>query len=882
MKSSAEIRTDFLNFFHSKNHQIVPSAPIITLNDPTLLFTNAGMNQFKDVFLGSGTRPYSRAVDTQKCLRVSGKHNDLEVVGRDSYHHTFFEMLGNWSFGDYFKKESIPWAWELLTSVWGIPKDKLWATVFGGDEKDGIAGDDEAFEYWKTETDINPEHILKFGKKENFWEMGETGPCGPCSEIHIDRGPECCDMKNVPGHVCGVNGDCGRYVEIWNLVFMQFNRQEDQSLVLLPAKSVDTGMGFERIVSILQNVPSNYDTDLFTPILKELEKITGKEYKKSMDLTDISFRVIADHVRALASTFADGALPGNAGRGYVLRRILRRAARFGRQYLGMEEPFIYKLIPVVADIFSDIFPEIKQRLEHIQLLVRTEEESFGQMLTRGIRLFEDIVKDIKAKGIKVFPGDTAYKLYQQDGFPKDLVELMASDEGLTMDEAGWEKAQAEHIARSKGKAGEYLLSMNDVEGFSATNFVGYDTMECTAKILKIIGNDKLILDKTPFYAQMGGQIGDTGVIFGKSFRFQVTDTQKFGDLWVHFGEILEQDLSCMPEEVTAQVDIVRRKKIMANHTATHLLHAALRKVLGTHVAQQGSIVEPDRLRFDISHPKKITDEELYQVEKLVNDAIYENIPVVKTEESITEAKKHGAMALFGEKYGDIVRVIQVGEFSKELCGGTHANASGDLGYFHILSESAIQAGVRRIEATTRDKSVENAIEKEKLLKEIKAQLKVDESSFVSRIIAMQEEIKELRKKEAQQAQKDIQNQAKQIVAEARDMNGKGKLIATRVSNIAGADLRVLADAVRQVGSRLAGMIVSQLPERLFFVIFVSPELNKEFGIHAGQLMKAVGPILGGGGDPKRIDFSQGQGSKIDQIDNALQKITSLIEEKFQA
>ena len=881
MKTSAEIRADFLEFFRNKNHQIVPSAPIIALNDPTLLFTNAGMNQFKDVFLGTGKRSYRRVANTQKCLRVSGKHNDLEVVGRDSYHHTFFEMLGNWSFGDYFKKEAIAWSWELLTTVWKIPKDKLWATVFGGDAKDGLESDKEAFQFWESETDINPDHILEFGKKENFWEMGETGPCGPCTEIHIDRGSVCCDKSHILGHVCQVNGDCGRYIEIWNLVFMQFNRQEDQSLVSLPAKHVDTGMGFERIVSVLHNKHSNYETDIFTPIIKELEKITGKIYKNTNSPQDVSFRVISDHIRALSSTFADGALPGNVGRGYVLRRILRRAARFGRQYLGMEEPFIYRLVPVVAQMFDNVFPEIQQRAEHLQLLIRTEEEAFGQMLTRGIRLFEDIVKDIKAKGGKVFPGDTAYRLYQQDGFPKDLVELMARDESLEMDEKGWEKAQAEHIARSKGKTGEYLLSISDVEGFTATKFLGYDMLESSAKLVKIIDHNKLILDQTPFYAQSGGQVGDTGIIFADNFQFQVMDTQKFGDIIIHFGESQKQDLSNMPKVVTARVDCQRRKKIMANHTATHLLHAALRKILGSHVAQQGSIVEPDRLRFDISHPRKITDDELYQVECLVNEYIYRNATVQKTQESMEDAKAHGAIALFGEKYGDIVRVVQIGDYSSELCGGTHTDHSGDLGYFHILSESAIQAGVRRIEATTRDKAVEEILNQQKILKDIKAQLKVNETEILPRIIAMQEEIKELRKKETLQIQKNIQQQAKEIVAEAQDM-GKGKIITAKVENIPGAELRILADAVRQTGQKLAGMILSQMPEQLFFVIFVSPELTKELGIHAGQLMKEIGPILGGGGNPNRADFSQGQGTKMDNMDSALEKMQKILQEKFLA
>ncbi len=879
-RTAAEIRQEFLDFFKSKSHQIVPSAPIIPQGDPTILFTNAGMNQFKDVFLGTGTRPYQRAADTQKCLRVSGKHNDLEVVGRDTYHHTFFEMLGNWSFGDYFKKDAIIWAWELLTKVYGLPKERLWATVFRGDEKDKLPADDEAAKIWQEETDIAKDHILKFGRKENFWEMGDTGPCGPCSEIHIDRGPEVCDRKDVPGHQCCVNGDCARYMEIWNLVFIQFNRQEDQSLVLLPAKHVDTGMGFERLVSVLQDKQSNYDTDIFTPILNTIAQLTGKTYTHKDTSIDIAFRVIADHIRSLCSAFADGALPSNAGRGYVLRRILRRAARFGRQNLEMQESFLYKIVPTIAEIYRNVFPEIYERQEHLKLLIKSEEEAFSVMLTRGIALFNEIAEDIKKQGKNIIPGEKVYRLYHQDGFPKDLVELMAREQKLSIDEAGWSKAEAEHIERSRGEKTGYQVSQAELEGISATNFVGYTTKECEATLIKLIDNTKLILDQTPFYAESGGQIGDTGVIIGKSFRFRVTDTQKFGDIYVHFGEVEEQDLSQMPKSVTAQIDWDRRRSIMANHTATHLLHYALREVLGKHVAQQGSVVLPDRLRFDISHPQKIVEEELVKVEQLVNKYIAENIEVLKTVESLESAKSRGAMALFGEKYSEKVRVIQVGPYSMELCGGTHVCFTGDIGYFRILSESSIQAGVRRIEATTRQTAVAISLSERKVLSQIKEQLKVyDDTSILAKIASLQDEIKQLKKKGTQQAQKDSKQYCDQLLEKAKVIQDV-KVVVTQVENMSANDLRTLADLLKKSGEKATGLLATVFEEKVFFVAFISDKLMPATKLHAGEMIKTAGQILGGGGDPRKIDFSQGQGTKVSEIPTMLQKINSLIQEKL--
>jgi len=881
MKTAAEVRSDFLDFFRSKQHHIVPSAPIIPQNDPTLLFTNAGMNQFKDVFLGTGTRPYRRAADTQKCLRVSGKHNDLEVVGRDTYHHTFFEMLGNWSFGDYFKKEAIGWAWELLTKIWGLPKDRLWATVFAGDEKDHLPADDEAFQLWHTETDIVPDHILKFGRKDNFWEMGETGPCGPCSEIHIDLGPGTCNCSHIPDHQCQVNAGCSRFMEIWNLVFIQFNRQEDQSLVSLPAKHVDTGMGFERLLAVMQQKRSNYDTDLFAPILAKIAQLTGRQYQASDNPGDIAFRVIADHIRTLCSAFADGALPSNTGRGYVLRRILRRASRFGRQNLEMPEPFLFQLVDTVAEIYHHVFPEIQERKEHIKLLIQSEEESFSQMLTRGIRLFNEIVADVKKQGQSILPGEKVYRLYQQDGFPKDLVELMARDECLVIDEQGWTKAEQEHMDRSRGEKTGYEVSPALLEGLPSTKFLGYSTLECTSQIVKLLDNRFLILEQTPFYAEAGGQVGDIGVISGPSFKFKVTDTQKIGDIYVHFGEVEEQDLTKMPKHVTATVDKERRHAIMANHTATHLLHYALREVLGKHVAQQGSVVLPDRLRFDISHPQKITDEELVKVEEIVNRLIYENLKVRKTVEPLEVAKKRGATALFGEKYGDKVRVIQIGRYSMELCGGTHTYFTGDLGYFRIVAESSIQAGVRRIEAVTRQAAVALGRSEQKLVRQIKEQLKVSEEQLVPKILALQEEIKELKKKSAQQSQKDTKQTADQILAKAPIIQGV-KVITTQVESMPPTELRVLADMIKKSSEKAAGMLATVHEGKVFIVAFVSDLLAPLTKVHAGELIKLAGPIIGGGGDPRRPEFSQGQGTKCDAVESMLQQIQTIIQEKLAA
>ncbi|OQX85356.1 alanine--tRNA ligase [candidate division KSB1 bacterium 4484_87] len=601
--TSKEIRQSFIDFFKKYDHKFVPSSSVVPFDDPTLLFTNAGMNQFKNIFLGIEKRDYTRAANTQKCIRVSGKHNDLEEVGKDTYHHTFFEMLGNWSFGDYYKKEAIAWAWELLTDVWKLPKDKLYATVF--------REDDEAYELWKQVTDIDPSHISRFDEKDNFWEMGEVGPCGPCSEIHIDLGPDACDKKHVEGHVCAVNGGCARYIELWNLVFIQYNRENDGSLIELPSKHVDTGMGFERIVAVMQNVGSNYDTDLFTPILAKISELSGKAYHDGNE--GMAHRVIADHVRALTFAIADGALPSNEGRGYVLRRILRRAARYART-LELHEPVIYKLVPTIVEIMGDAFPEIKEKHQYISMVIKSEEESFGHTLDRGIDLFEKLVAEYKAKGVNQISGEDAFRLYDTYGFPMDLTRLMAEEKNMTIDEAGFEREMELQRERAR-KAGkwDYGLDVNwdewtKVSDGKDSEFVGYDALESDATIRlfkKEMEHVYLVLDKTPFYAESGGQVGDVGEIQGDGFVLSVENTVKQGEKIVH---IAKGDFpnSVKNPTVRARVKRDQRMSTARNHTATHLLQAALRQVLGSHVHQSGSLVTPFRLRFDLTHFERIS------------------------------------------------------------------------------------------------------------------------------------------------------------------------------------------------------------------------------------------------------------------------------------
>jgi alanyl-tRNA synthetase len=879
MRSASEIRSQFTDFFRERDHRIVPSAPVFPQDDPTLLFTNAGMNQFKDVFLGTGRRPFKRAADTQKCIRVSGKHNDLEEVGRDTYHHTFFEMLGNWSFGDYFKREAIAWAWELLTEVWHLPKDRLWATVFRGDATDGLEADHEARALWREVTDIDPSHILEFGRKDNFWEMGESGPCGPCTEIHIDRGPADSDPEAGRDPRVGVNAGNERFIELWNLVFIQFNRKADGSLEDLPARHVDTGMGFERVTAVLQGRKSNYDTDLFTPIFDHLGEICGRRYEASeAGEADIAFRVIADHVRALSVALADGALPGNEGRGYVLRRLLRRAARFGRQSLEVHEPFIFELVPTVAGTLRDAFPEIGERQDHIAHLIESEERAFGVTLDKGIDRFEELATRVEKAGSRIIDGGEAYDLYATYGFPMDLVELMARERDLEVDEEGWKAAEDAHrsASRKSGSSG-WRVDPGEVEGLPATEIACYSVSEDESapfecRPLKLIDGRILVLDRTPFYAESGGQVGDRGTIRGEGFAFEVADTQKMGDVILHMGKVVEGE--ALPDRVTASVDRDRRLAIMANHTGTHLLHWALKEVLGPHANQQGSLVAPDRLRFDVTHPRAITWEEIEEMERLVNEKIVLDLPLGTTVEELEAARARGVTALFGEKYDERVRVVDIGGFSTELCGGTHCRSTGQIGALVILGEAAVQAGVRRIEAVTRGEALRRLQDQRRLLREASHALKTAEAEIPARIGALHKQIKELRKGGAQQSQNDLGKLARALVAEGREV-GDAVLVSKALEGVGHKELTLLCDALRAAGRPVCGVLGLVVGEsKVMLAAFASPELAGK-RVHAGKVVKEIAPLVGGGGGG-RPDFAQAGGKNPATLQDALAKGADLL------
>ena len=775
--TSKDIRKSFIKFFEQKKHKFVPSAPVAPIDDPTLLFTNAGMNQFKSIFLGLEQRDYKRAANTQKCIRVSGKHNDLEEVGKDTYHHTFFEMLGNWSFGDYYKKEAIEWAWELLTGVWQLPKDKLYATVY--------REDDEAEELWKQVTDIKPDHVLRYDEKDNFWEMGEVGPCGPCSEIHIDLGSEACDHQHEKNHQCKVNGGCARFIELWNLVFIQFNRENDGSLTDLPKKHVDTGMGFERIVAVLQTVPSNYDTDIFTPIIQKISELTGKEYQKNQN--GMAHRVIADHARALTFAIGDGALPSNEGRGYVLRRILRRAARFART-LDQHDPMIYKLVPTIVDIMGGAFPEIKEKHQYISMVIKSEEESFGQTLDRGIDLFEKMVFDYQKKKIAQISGEDAFRLYDTYGFPIDLTQLMAEEKGMMVDEAGFNEEMEKQRERAR-KAGkwDYGSELNWEEwdkvsiGKDST-FIGYDSIESNAEIrLLKIEKEKvfLVLDKTPFYAESGGQVGDVGEIEGDGFLLSVEDTVKMGDKIIH---IVEGDIPTPLKNPKVKARIKRDKRMSTarNHTSTHLAHAALRNVLGDHVHQSGSLVTPFRLRFDLTHFERISEDQIQEIEKIVNQKILENIQVKSIETTFENAKEMGAIALFGEKYGDQVRAIKINDFSMELCGGTHVKSTGQIGFFRIVSESSVAAGIRRIEAVTGDEAFKLANQERGIVHSLSQLFNTSGNELANKVLSLFEENKKLEKELGKVRIKSSSENMEAWIKSAKQVNGF-KLVVTDIN-----------------------------------------------------------------------------------------------------
>lgn len=858
------------------------SAPVIPADDPTLLFTNAGMNQFKDVFLGTGTRPYKRAANTQKCIRASGKHNDLEDVGKDTYHHTFFEMLGNWSFGDYYKKEAIEWAWELLTKVWGLPKDRLYATVFHDD--------DEAFELWRHVTDIDPSHIQRHGKKDNFWEMGETGPCGPCSEIHIDLTPDKSGGKLV-------NAGSPQVIEIWNLVFIQFNRTSQGELEPLPAKHIDTGMGFERIVAVLQGKTSNYDSDIFAPLLQKISDLTGYTYTAKLDSeTDIAMRVLADHIRTLSFAIADGATPSNEGRGYVLRRILRRAVRYARK-LGQTEPVLHKLVPTLVHTMGDVFPELAERQAAIQQILRAEEEGFLATLDRGMEIFSEMAK--KAEGTKVISGEDAFKLYDTYGFPLDLTRLMAAEIGLRVDEAGFEmamQAQKERARQDRKKkvqsAEAGSLVWVELSAGEDSLFKGYTTLRTISKVRlarKTHDALHLVLDQTPFYAEAGGQVGDQGILDSPQYCFTVRDTQKEGEKIVHIiGEIRDKltgqtilpsefDLTNLPEELSAEVDAERRFATMVNHTATHLLHAALRKVLGEHVQQKGSLVTPERLRFDFSHFEKVSDEQLAAIERLVNEQIRTAKATIKhVDIPFDEAKRMGALAFFGDKYGERVRVLEIPDFSIEFCGGTHLDNIGQIGIFKIVSESSIASGVRRIEAVT-GKAAEELFRTEfAQLHTLKQLLNApSESEAIERVRKLLEEKRTLEKQIEKLRLETAQFKLNDIL-EASEQISDVDVVTRQIDWVQSVDeLQGIAEMARQKLKRGAALLGTVIDGKVSLVAVVSDDLVQQKKLHAGKLIGDVAKIVEGGGGG-RPQLATAGGKNPAKLPDAMAKFKDLI------
>ncbi|MFA7418219.1 MAG: alanine--tRNA ligase [Melioribacteraceae bacterium] len=940
--TSNEIRQQFLDFFKSKEHKIVPSAPVVPHGDPTLLFTNAGMNQFKDVFLGNGSRDYKRAADTQKCIRVSGKHNDLEEVGHDTYHHTFFEMLGNWSFGDYYKKEAIAWAWELLTEVWKLPKERIWVTVY--------RTDDEAMNFWKSETDINPEHILRFDEKDNFWEMGDTGPCGPCSEIHINLS----DDLNA-GHL--VNAGSPLCIEIWNLVFIQYNRDENGTLHDLPAKHVDTGMGFERVCAVLQNKKSNYDTDVFTPVIDAVAKLSGIEYNLSLAADDnspvgqsnVSMRVIADHIRTLSFAIGDGATPGNEGRGYVLRRLLRRAARYGRK-INLKDPFLYKLVSVVVENFSHVFPEVKTNQAQIEKIIKAEEESFNATLDRGIELFDRLImetfhyylrdyghyttlflldkktnehyidvskiteesklkikdhqestgsmiypaklakfeqlgkiylKDVNTELINkyvsippTFPGEDVFKLYDTFGFPVDLTAVMAREHGFEIDEARFNELMNEQKDRARKSTKDKISSahavVDNLEGFEiasneSTTFAGYTELVSKTKVVgikKTEANTFVILDKTPFYAESGGQVDDHGWIEFSGSKFKVDALSKVNGMVVHIVD--ETTNLKVGDELTAIVDGKRRADIMRNHSATHFLHKALREILGQHVQQSGSLVEPERLRFDFSHFEKVKEAELDAIESLVNEKLRENLPLSHHRDTpFEEAKKMGALMFFGDKYGDKVNVVQFGDYTMEFCGGTHVKNSSEIGLFKIVSESSIASGVRRIEAVT-------GAGVEKLIENLELRIENDEK----KINELHEEKKKLEKEIAALQLKEKLGGIDSIVSSPVEVNGikifKGKVSASNMD-----ELKSMGDELREKMKSGVGVMISEIDGKVGIVAVVSDDLIKDKKILAGNIVKQVAQIVGGSGGG-RPHLATAGGKDITKIDEALASVEKFL------
>ena len=903
MLTAKQIRSGFIDFFKSKKHVFVPSSPIVPVNDESLLFANAGMNQFKNIFLGLLQPEYRRVVNSQKCLRVSGKHNDLEEVGKDTYHHTFFEMLGNWSFNDYFKAEAIQWAWELLTGVWSIEPQRLWVTVFAGDKTDNLPKDEEASKLWTKVTTISAERVLSFGKKDNFWEMGNVGPCGPCSEIHIDLGPERCDMQDVKGHKCAVNAGCSRFIELWNLVFIQYNRNENSRLNPLNAKYIDTGAGLERVVAVLQNKKSNYDTDLFMPIIDATADIAGHKYTSQLhNKTDNAFRVIADHIRSLVFAITDGATPSNDGRGYVIRRILRRASRFGRE-LGMHEPFMYKLVPVVVNCLGEAFGEIKQRAEHVSTVIKSEEAGFGRTLDRGIEIFNAAAERAAKDNKQTISGDDAFQLYDTYGFPFDLTRLMAEERGLRVDTSGFEERMGKQRERARAaqKDVSLLTMLADTELPTTEDLHKYHTNNCEGKIVGFIENGVfnnqgriekgveigVVLDKTCFYAEAGGQVGDCGTIESQGGRFIVENTAKIANCVIHRGRLAEGTMG-VGDEIKAIVS-KDRDSIKKNHTATHLLQWALQEVVGKSAAQQGSLVGPDYLRFDFTCPSALTSEQMREVEVLVRAKIADDQPVTCAVMPRNDAQKLGAMALFGEKYGNEVRVVAIGAegkdklqdaFSREFCGGTHVDRIGSIGGFKIIKEESVSAGVRRITALTGHGLAKYLEQRSSIVDELSTMLKVPAESLTERVEQLVKDNKKLGKdlkSASRQAGADAMAEAKQLLDKCEKI-GDAAIVIGRLSPTSVDQGREAIDMLKKKVKTAVIVFGFEDNGKVILLAGVTDDLIKK-GLRAGDIVKEIAPIVDGGGGGKP-EMAQAGGKKPEKIEDALAKAAEFIKNKL--
>ena len=885
MTAGKEIRDSFLDFFKDKTHTVVQSSSLVPQQDPTLLFTNAGMVQFKNIFLGVERPAFKRAASAQKCLRISGKHNDLEAVGRDTYHHTFFEMLGNWSFGDYYKEEAIAWAWELLTKEWGLPKDKLYATVF--------RNDDEAEGLWRRISGLPPSRVQRFDEKDNFWEMGDTGPCGPCSEIHLDRGPEACDHPDDPGHICAVNGDCARYIELWNLVFIQYNRDAEGTLHDLPARHVDTGMGLERITAVVQGVLSDYDVDLFHNIIAATEELAGKAYGENTE-ADVSFRVIADHARAVSFLIADGVLPSNDGRGYVLRRLLRRAARHGR-LLGFEEPFLFRLVEPVATVLGEAYDEVRTDGERIEETVKAEEARFADTLDKGLVLLEDSLAELRKTDRQSLPGDVAFRLYDTYGFPVDLTEDILRGEGITVDHEGFERLMEEQRTRgrvARAATGTFTggltgsLEATVTLGPPPSRFLGYDRLTHESRVTALYRGDApveeahegdavdLIVAETPFYAESGGQVGDRGTIrTARGDTVEVLDTwHPTPDVSVHRGKIVSGRVAA-GDPVELAVDGEHRERAMLNHSATHILHAVLREELGTGVRQAGSLVAPDRLRFDFTHGGPVDPEILERIERDVNQRIRENAGVSTEEMDYDDAIRAGAMAFFGDKYGDRVRVVRIGDFSTELCGGTHIHQSGDIGLFRLSAEGGVSAGVRRIEAVTGATAFDVMRAYDSVLSEVTGLLRSTNEDAADKVRRLLERQKELERQVAELKSQLGQDRVPELLGKAQKNAAGASFIVERVE---GLDARQLRETVDQLRQQLpGGFIFLACPGEKNVMLAAGAGSDLDGRYHAGDIIKQVAPAVGGGGGG-RADFAQAGGKQPQKTDDALRLAREIV------